>query len=462
MALPTDGGDTGPDAVHFNTASFADSPEPGRDEHIGSNTGVAPDADIRSSDESSPTLLEPNKTQSESKDDSAEPLDTIKSVVDSAKKKFHLHHIHATGPSKFFNPTNVHMRVGWHHDDSNDDQPVPGSNSSKELALLWRARDNRKGRGSVAVPNSAYPIPHPSRPMTLNLKHLFQGILRMCTTFPYWDMAFWSGWSYSLGSVLFVLDGAFSFGPLAFPSTEWSGEEKYAVPLLFFIGALLYQVGATMAYLEAVNDGSFAGSALRRFLDGHEDTKKEMLDEKLHTFFNRFVPHAGKNHEEEEAEKREQNVDPEAGWRTKDTRARPGSIYPGSKKPASRRGGVDLGEAEEGESAEYLAWRWWPTWHRLRTHHIYEIGYIACVIQLVGATLYGVCGVVVLPGILDSLSQWQENVAYWIPQIVASVCFLSAGLLFTLETQERWYMPKYKDLGWWIGFWAIVGSMGFL
>jgi hypothetical protein len=295
--------------------------------------------------------------------------------------------------------------------------------------------------------------------MTLNLKHLRDGIIRMFTTFPYWDMAFWSGWSYSFGSLLFVIDGAFAWVPIAFPSTTFAGEAEYAVPLLFFIGTLFFELGATMAYLEAVNDGSFAGSALRRFLDGHEDAKKEMLDEKLHNLVHHLVP---QQRDDDTTEKSQANVDPEAGWQTRDTPARPGSIYPGSMKPAPRRGGLDYGVTEEGETTEYLTWRWWPTWHRLRTHHIYEIGYLACAIQLFGATLFGIAGIVLLPGILTSLSQWQQNAAYWIPQIVASVSFLSAGLSFTLETQEKWWKPKYKDLGWWIGFWAIVGSMGFL
>ena len=456
-------GDTQPNSVRWNTDSPAINSNIGYDGRNAAerSTSDRPTSESRSSHEMEPQLAEPDKIESDK--ETPETSGEIKNVVSAAKKKFHLHRVHATGPSKRLNPTSVHMHVRWHDDDNGSNEtnePATDSAASKELALLWRSRDNRKGRGSVAIPNSAYPIPHNSPPMTLNLEHLAKGIVRMFTTFPYWDMAFWSGWSYSVGSVMFVMDGAFAWGPIAFPSTDLgAGEEKYAVPLLFFFGALFYQVGATMAYLEAVNDGSFAGSALKRFLDDDEHTKKDLLDEKLHSFFGHLVPH---RHHGQNDEKAEETVDPEAGWRSKDTRARPGSIYPDSKHPAPRRGGLDLGEVEEGEAGEYLTWRWWPTWHRLRTHHIYETGYLACTIQLFGATLYGITGVVVLPGILDSLSQWQENAAYWIPQIVASTCFLSAGVLFTIETQEKWYLPKYKDLGWWIGFWAIIGSMGFL
>ena len=277
-------------------------------------------------------------------------------------------------------------------------------------------------------------------------------------------MAFISGFSYTIGSILFVIDGAWSWGPLITPSTAFPGEAK-GVGLLFFFGALFYQVGASVAYLEAVNDGSFQGSAMRRFLEGHQQSEKAMFDEKVHNWLGRFVPHPRRQRDEVEVEKREKEIDPEAGWEMKDRRRlRVGSVARGGRQPTPlRRGGVDLGETEEGESSTYMTWRWWPTWEALQAHHVYEIGYIACAIQLVGATLYGMCGVVALPGVLDSLDQqWKANLAYWFPQVVASVCFLSAGLLFTLETQVKWWKFEPTVLGWWIGFWATVGSCGFL
>ncbi len=97
--------------------------------------------------------------------------------------------------------------------------------------------------------------------------------------------------------------------------------------------------------------------------------------------------------------------------------------------PAPRRGGVDLGETEEGESHEYLTWRWWPTLGALRTHHIYEVGFIACTIQLFGATLYSWCGLVSLRGIS---SEWTANATwyggYWFPEVFGSCCFLFASV----------------------------------
>lgn len=35
------------------------------------------------------------------------------------------------------------------------------------------------------------------------------------------------------------------------------------------------------------------------------------------------------------------------------------------------------------------------------------------------------------------------------------------SLLFTIETQPKWYIPAPKVLGWHIGFWNFIGGIGF-
>ena len=30
-----------------------------------------------------------------------------------------------------------------------------------------------------------------------------------------------------------------------------------------------------------------------------------------------------------------------------------------------------------------------------------------------------------------------------------------------LETQEKWYIPAWRTLGWHVGFWNLVGALGF-
>lgn len=314
--------------------------------------------------------------------------------------------------------------------------------------------------------SSVVAIDHnPHLPLYIHLRNAVYGSLIMFTSFPYWDMAFWSGWSYTWGSILFVIDGFWAWTPQRWPQSEFKGEAEYGVGLLFFIGALFYQLGANMAYFEAINDGSFGGRAMKRHLEGHDEDAKKLMDDKLHMFFGHMIPHHHRDDNDDsdmQDVEKQKHVDPNAGWATRDTDERPGSVYPADMAPPPRRGGVDMGPAEEGEFHEYLTWRWWPTWHALWTYHIREMGYVACVIQLFGATLYGICGVLSLPGILSKFNPGQTIGGYWVPQTVASLCFLTAGIMFTLITQEKWWKPLPKRIAWWIGVWATLGSIGFL
>ena len=446
------------DTITFAEPDFSDTNHAGNDDENAHETEEKSDDETlaaRSSDE-----------KKDSNDESPSFLERIKSAPKAAKKKIRLKDAEFGGTSHHMNPTSAKLNIRRGSAPrrastaATGELPTSSGDPIRDFEIMWRSRDNRKGSTAVPVSPRGGSI---TMRMVFSSKDIGLGIWRMFTTFPYWDMSFWSGWSYSVGSALFVIDGFWSWLPLIAPSTDFPGNSKYGVPLGFFFGALFYQLGAVMAYLEAINDGSFAGSAMKRLLLGHDKEAQEILDKKLGAFFGHLKPgHHAKEGEDGKLEKGEIQVDPEAGWRSMQKRERKQSTYPGMRRGAPRRGGLDLGEPEEGETVEYLEWRWWPTWHRLRTHHIYEIGYLSCAIQLLGVTLYGVTSIVILPGILDSLSEWQENVAYWIPQIVASLCFLIASFGFTWETQVKWYKPEFHVLGWWIGFWSTVGSVGFL
>jgi hypothetical protein len=50
---------------------------------------------------------------------------------------------------------------------------------------------------------------------------------------------------------------------------------------------------------------------------------------------------------------------------------------------------------------------------------------------------------------------------YWTPQILGGLGFIISGTLFMLETQSKWYKPAPRTLGWWIGFWNLIGGVGF-
>lgn len=118
-------------------------------------------------------------------------IDDVQSgVVDKVRTighRFHLDGVHAQGVSRFLNPTTIRMNVRYQSDSDSHGQPGEGQE------LLWRARDNRKGRNSIAVPSlpmdgdddvSFLPLRYTPR-MSSKLSDIAHNLYRMATTFPY-------------------------------------------------------------------------------------------------------------------------------------------------------------------------------------------------------------------------------------------------------------------------------------
>ena len=107
-------------------------------------------------------------------------------------------------------------------------------------------------------------------------------------------------------------------------------------------------------------------------------------------------------------------------------------------------------------------WTWFPSTHELTSHYLHELGFLACLFQFLGASIFWISGFTALPGINNVIgSQGLLDGIYWAPQIVGGTGFIISGTLFMLETQEKWYKPALGVLGWHIGFWNLIGAFGF-
>ena len=306
---------------------------------------------------------------------------------------------------------------------------------------IWRSRDNRKGRHALRVdynaPSKGIPLIAP-RPTTA-IKAIAEGILRMFTTAPIWDVSWLVAFTFVLGSMIWILNSFFVWLPLVAPSTEFAGEVLQGGGITGFLGATVFEFGSVLLLLEAVNDhqtGCFGWA--------------------LETELNRTPPHV-------------------PGDTTPPTVT---SLKPQSEKcthhHVNRRNLI--GETAHSHASNWMdfsngytttspsgsrSFRWLPSWNELKTHYIYELGFLASVIQFIAATIFWVAGFTGLPGILNHLSQAVTNGIYWVPQIMGGVGFIASGLLFTLETQEKWYKPAFHVLGWYIGAWNFIGGIGF-
>ncbi|KAG7005399.1 hypothetical protein G7Y79_00020g049270 [Physcia stellaris] len=349
---------------------------------------------------------------------------------------------HTTGPLPFLNPTRARAKHAppLQFSTAEKDHATPPSSGgaasptrdaldAPNIQLNWRSRDNRKGRHALLVESSSFgSAPYVTPKPTSTLHATWQGIKRMSTQYPYWDVSYLVAVIFTLGSV-----------------TKFGTEILYGGGITAFIGATIFEIGSVLLMLEAINEnrtGCF-GWALEKLVesDGENATKVMVRPDKdtcshHHTNKRNLV---GKG-----------DVKPPASsLSTASSVSLHGCVADQPKQP-------------EYTEAENRSWVWFPSAQELKSHYLRELGFLACLAQLTGASVFWIWGFTALPGINNKLgSQGLLDGIYWAPQIVGGAGFIISGLLFILETQSKWYQPAFGVLGWHIGFWNLVGAFGF-
>ena len=205
-----------------------------------------------------------------------------------AYESLHLQSDRTSGSFSFLNPT----RACYYHKDlgSQSSSPTKSPLLSKDIEVekaipgspqytspvhyKWRARDNRKGRHALVIESTSSPetasieVPAP----THSFRVAGQGIWRMCTQFPYWNISYLVATIFTLGSVIWVMNAFFVYLPLAQPQTEFNAEILYGGGITAFIGATVFEIGSVLLMIEAVNEnraGCF-GWALERLVESEK------------------------------------------------------------------------------------------------------------------------------------------------------------------------------------------------
>lgn len=259
----------------------------------------------------------------------------------------------------------------------------------------------------------------------------------MFTYFPYWDVSWLVAIIFTLGSVVWCINGFFSWLPDVDPNTEFPTEVLQGGGITAFIGATIFEIGSILLMFEAVNEnraGCF-GWALEEVLEGGKKRLRPDKDSCTHHHTNKknFVGAGNVN--------KSKNTTSSAGSESSadgETEKPPHSMTDGER-----------------------TWQWFPSWHELSTHYLRDLGFLACLAQLFGASVFWISGFTALPGIQNVMSQGLLDGIYWTPQIIGGSGFIVSGILFMLETQKYWYWPEFGVLGWHIGFWNWIGALGF-
>lgn len=348
-----------------------------------------------------------------------------------------------SGPFNFLNPTRAnfqHKRSGdkdgglsEKRSQRIDDESNERLREADEVEYRWNPRNNRKGRHQLDItprPDGKYLVPE----STSSIREVVRNLLRMLTHYPYWDISWLVAYIFTWGSIVWVLNSFFVWMPLVRPSSEFENEITSAGGITAFIGATIFVGGSVFLLLEAVNEdraGCFGWAVEQALTD------------------------SGQN---------------KAGWR----RLKPDFDHcthqhtnkanlVGTPVHSTSVTVVSSEQGEPNESSEDIvtSWVWFPTKQDLKTHYIHELGFLACCAQMIGATIFWISGFTALPGILNRLSPGLEAGIFWTPQVVGGSGFIISGLFFMLETQEKWFLPAYSTLGWHIGFWNMIGGIGF-
>ena len=255
---------------------------------------------------------------------------------------------------------------------------------------------------------------------------ILRGLRRMATEYPYWDVSWLVAVFFTVGCLVFIASGLFSWLPLVSKKYKFHGETT-AADVTAFVGATLFQIGAVLLVFEACNEqqtGCFGWALYEAFHHHGESSSSDI--EAIHPgdpgekiMLAHAAPHWCKHHHQ---------------------RGRRGEPL---LRPAPGR-----------------RWSWWPSWHELRTHYIHEIGFVASAAMSIGATIFYICGICSLPGIYSNMSLGVARGIYWLTYLVGGILFIISSALYLLETQPNWYTPAPHLLGWHIGVWNMIGSVG--
>ena len=328
----------------------------------------------------------------------------------------------------------------------------PGQAYASAVAFDWRSRDNRKGRHTLLVDptilaSSPFQVPKP----TNTWGAVGDNLMRMASSLQYWNISWIIAVLYVFGSAVWVIDVFFVWLPLARPETEFEGEVVLAGGYTAFVAATVFEIGGALLVLEAINTnraGCF-GWIVEHVAEGLPSYGELAM---------RVRPKgkACAHHQHDPA-----NV--VGRWGPAKTGSEP---LDGSTEMAFAASHDD----EEAQarpaifSSNCHSWQWYPSMHDLRTHYLYSLGFLASFIEFVAATVYWISSFVGLPPLNERVvaaGQGALDGAFWFPQILGGVGYLTSSILFMLETQEVWYRPAPRVLGWWVGAWNVVGSLGF-
>ena len=354
------------------------------------------------------------------------------------------------GPVSFLNPTRAEFSLDAAHTSAlaniqtswATDSSTPAVQSNTAPTFYWTSRDNRKGRHTLLLP--AFSLVTTNARLTaasataLNpsrLRKILHNLYLMLTHYPFHDISYSVAFLYTLGSVVWVMNGFFSFLPVLAGREQFAGESLYGVGITAVIGAAIFEVASVLLMVEAVKEDTrgCVGWAVEKVVVDETTAPSEVKETR---FSGANAPTSSVIWKARPQKHSCWHHNARGGFfsRTK-------NIEPQGKDPEL--------QSPQGASST-----------KIRTHW-HSLSWQASLIQLIAATIFFVPCIPSIPPIYTSLSYAALLGLIWFPQVIGGSGFVLSSLLFMVETQRRWWLPAPRVLGWWIGLFNLIGGVGF-
>jgi hypothetical protein len=259
---------------------------------------------------------------------------------------------------------------------------------------------------------------------------------RMVTRFPIRDTSWMVGFSFTIGSEIFVVAGFFLVLPLVAPGTNFVGETPYATSASSVLGGVIFLIGGWASILEGLN--------LKR---GAEVTVTEAMSTVE-------VIDMTEVHSKSQETRIQTRSNIEASSSTEHLTAPIATSIPN----------VTTNEITTSQPALLgsSTFIWWPSWHQFSSTYRYDLLFLAGIIQEIGAVVFAIATITSIPGVIDFTNTLLVSLSNLFPAAFGGFLFLVASILQITDAQEKCWEPLIRKLYWHVGLWNAIGSLGFL
>ncbi len=336
-----------------------------------------------------------------------EPVsETVRSSLEESIERLEEH--------KFTRWPNFTVEEGYEDEDDRDPTSLPGAASTAEIFF-------------------------PPRSISKRSSNPFVRLKRMCTRFPIRDMSFMVGFSFTIGSAVFVANGFFLLLPLIDPTTNFGAGTPYLTPASSVLGTIIFLLGSYAAVLEALN--------MKRGVTVTEGQGVEMTRSvEITPIFNKEEEIIHHRHSTQSEQSSSSHVHSEKytpdpaqleSESDTDTSSETHHASASPERPLALLG-----------SSEFI---YWPTVRQFNHTYRYDLYLVGAIIQSVGAVVFGVATATSIPGVIDFDNTTLVDFSNLLPASLGGLLFLTASILQMLSAQKKWWKIALGSLGWHIG-----------